>query len=99
MVFGEQAEPVRSEVPAPDPISTLLRSRAMVLTASATAEFGTSTIMSTPPSNHWRAMAAPMSVLFWWSPDRISTGAPRRLPISSAASRAAMTEPMPWKSA
>jgi hypothetical protein len=36
------------------------------LTASATDEFGTSRIMSTPSrSNHWRAMLAPMSGLFW----------------------------------
>ena len=66
MVFGEHFGPVRSEEAAPETRNTLFFSRVTSLTASATAEFGTSTIMSTwSTSYHWRAMPAPTSGLFW----------------------------------
>src|SRR5213079_1480001 len=49
---------------APDPIKTLFLSRAISATARATAEFGTSMIMSTPSvSNQRRAISAPTSGL------------------------------------
>ena len=47
MVSGEHFGPVRSELAAPDTMKTLFFSRATSLTASATPELGTSTIMST----------------------------------------------------
>jgi hypothetical protein len=44
------------------------------LTASATPEFGTSTITSTlSVSYHCRAIAEPTSALFWWSAETNST--------------------------
>jgi hypothetical protein len=46
--LGEHFEPVSSDVPAPEPISTLFFWRTISLTASATAELGTSRITSTP---------------------------------------------------
>jgi hypothetical protein len=50
---GEQALPVRSEAAAPEIRNTFFRLRAISWTASATLEFGTSTIASTPSlSNH-----------------------------------------------
>ncbi len=78
-------------------------SRITWLTASATAEFGTSTTAATPSrSTQARATAAPMSALFWWSANRISTfGAPGPAAAmkSSAAICAATTEPRPDRSA
>ena len=66
MVFGEHFGPVRSELAGPEPRNTLFFSRVTSLTASATLEFGTSTITSTwSTSNHCRAMLAPTSGLFW----------------------------------
>jgi hypothetical protein len=65
-VFGEHALPVRSEVPAPELRKTLFFSRTISLTASATPEFGTSTMTSTfSTSIHWRAIFDPISGLFW----------------------------------
>src|SRR5512134_2955223 len=68
IVFGEHALPVRSELAAPETRNALPLSRVIWLTASATAEFGTSAITSTlSDSYHCRAMLAPTSALFWWS--------------------------------
>ena len=101
MVFGEQALPVRSEVAAPDTMNALPLSRVIWFTASATPEFGTSTITSTrSTSYHWRAIAEPTSGLFWWSAETISTFMPfLAAPKSSTAMRAATTEPVPVRSA
>ena len=58
----------------PNRSTTLFFSRAMSPTASATAELGMSTIMSTPSFSYQRrAMPVPMSGLFWWSAERTST--------------------------
>ena len=94
MVFGLHAEPVRSEVAAPEFRNTLFFSRAMPLMASATEEVGTSTIASTPWSYHWRAMLAPTSGLFWWSAETTSTAKPR-FAISAAACCVQATLPGP----
>src|SRR6476661_4939058 len=73
-VLGEHALPVRSELPGPDARNTLPLSFVIWFTASATPEFGTSTITSTwSTSYHWRAMFEPTSALFWWSAETIST--------------------------
>ena len=45
---GPQSLPVRSEVPPPETSMTLLACSAMAFIARATAEFGTSTMTSTP---------------------------------------------------
>ena len=76
-------------------------SRVIWLTASATAEFGTSTITSTlSTSYHCRAMLEPTSGLFWWSAKMTSTFMPlAAAPKSSTAIRAATTEPWPARSA
>src|SRR6266853_1752803 len=67
-VLGEHFDPVSSALPAPEPISTLFFCRTISFTASATAEFGISTIRSTPSwSSHLRATTDPTSGLFWWS--------------------------------
>ena len=96
-MVGEQFGPVRSTVPAPEPRKTLLRSCASAATASAMEEFGTSRITSTPSwSNQRRAMANPMSGLFWWSAEISSTGRPASPALSSTANCAATTEPRPW---
>jgi hypothetical protein len=64
--LGEHLAPVRSAVPAPEPITTLFFSRLTSATARATAEFGRSTIMSTPSTSYQRpAIADPTSALFW----------------------------------
>jgi hypothetical protein len=70
------------------------------LTASATPEFGTSTIRSTlSTSYHCRAMLEPMSALFWWSADTMVTLIPfLAMPESSTAMFAATTEPAPARS-
>ncbi len=47
MVLGEYFGPVRSEIAAPETRKTLFFSRVTSLTASATPEFGTSTMTST----------------------------------------------------
>src|SRR6476469_10480010 len=61
-VFGVHAFPVRSEVPGTTARNTLFLSFVIWLTASATPEFGTSTITSTlSVSYHWRAIAEPTS--------------------------------------
>jgi hypothetical protein len=101
MVFGEHALPVRSDVAAPETMNALALSRVIWFTASATPEFGTSTITSTlSTSYHWRATAEPTSGLFWWSAERISTFMPFfAAPKSSTARRAATTEPVPVRSA
>src|SRR5262249_58770828 len=73
IVLGEQALPVRSDVAAPDTRNALPLSFVIWFTASATAEFGTSTITSTlSDSYHCRAMLAPTSALFWWSAKMMS---------------------------
>src|SRR3954462_22925 len=76
-------------------------SRVSSLIASATPEFGTSKIASTlSASYHWRAIAEPVSALFWWSAETISTFMPFfAAPKSSTARRAAATEPGPPMSA
>jgi hypothetical protein len=73
---------------------------AISLMASATPEFGTSTITSTlSTSNHWRPMFEPTSALFWWSAETKSTLMPlAAAPKSSTAMRAARTEPAPARS-
>ena len=100
-MLGEHALPVRSELAAPELRNTLFFSRVIWLTASATDEFGTSTIMSTPSwSYHCRAMLEPMSALFWWSANTTSIFMPlAAAPKSSIALRAAHTEPWPDMSA
>ncbi len=100
-MLGEHALPVRSEEAAPETRNALPFSLTIWLTASATAEFGTSTITSTlSESNHWRAMPEPTSALFWWSAEMISTFIPfLAAPKSSTAIRAAITEPWPERSA
>src|SRR5258708_38745225 len=66
MVFGEQALPVRSELAVDDARNVILESRRILLMARPTAEFGTSTMASTPStSSHLRAIADPTSALFW----------------------------------
>ena len=73
-MFGEHALPVRSDDAAPDTRNALPLSFVIWLTASATPEFGTSTMTSTlSVSYHWRAIAEPTSGLFWWSAETIST--------------------------
>ena len=53
MVLALHFGPVRSEAAAPETMNTLFFCAATWLTASATPEFGTSTIMSTlSTSNH-----------------------------------------------
>ena len=100
-VLGEQAAPVRSDVAGPEASITLFLSRAIWLTASATAEFVTSATASTRSmSNQRRAMAAARSGLFWWSATSTSGAQPRAAkPASPKASRAATTEPGPPMSA
>jgi hypothetical protein len=82
---------------APELSITLFFSLVIWLTASATDEVGTSTITSTlSVSNHLRAMLEPMSGLFWWSAETISTFMPFfSAPKSSTAILAAITEPSP----
>ncbi len=64
-VFGVQAFPVRSEVAAPESMNTLFLSAVILAMASATPEFGTSTIASTwSTSYHLVAMPEPTSGLF-----------------------------------
>ena len=96
-IFALQASPVRRALPAEPLTFTLFSCLATSDTASATAEFGTSRIMSTPSrSNHWRASAEPTSGLFWWSAKMISTLSfvfGLAFMKSSSAMRAAMTEP------
>src|SRR5579864_2150492 len=68
MVLGEHAFPVRSELAVEDARNVMRLSRSSVLMERPTAEFGTSTMASTPStSSHLRAMALPISALFWWS--------------------------------
>src|SRR4051794_32790399 len=68
MVLGEQAFPVRSEEAVDDARKVIRLSRSSELMVRPTAEFGTSTMASTPSaSSHLRAIADPTSALFWWS--------------------------------
>src|ERR1700721_3073958 len=63
---GEQALPVRSELPAAENITIRLRCRATSCTASATEETGTATIASTFSASYQReATPAPTSGLCW----------------------------------
>jgi hypothetical protein len=79
----------------------LFFSRVSVLIASATEEVGTSRITSTPSwSYQRRAMVAPTSGLFWWSPEMTSALMPFSAALkSSIAMRVASTEPSPVMSA
>src|SRR6202011_5181925 len=93
-VFGVQALPVRSAVAAPELSSTAFFSLTRLLTANATPEFGVSAIASTlSTSNHCRAMLAPTSGLFGWSPLRTPLFQPLRArPESSTPILTATTE-------
>src|SRR5512132_1832828 len=73
-VLGVHALPVRSEEAGPLARNTWFFSFVIWFAASATPEFGTATMTSTlSVSYHGRAMAEPMSGLFWWSADTYST--------------------------
>ena len=61
-------------------------------TASATEDVGTSAAMSTPLSNHCRAIETATSGLFWWSALMTSTSQSRWDFISSTASCVAATD-------
>ena len=100
MVLALQALPEMSELAAPVAMTALFFSRPMPETASATAEFDRSMIRSTPSrSNHWRAVPAAMSALFWWSAETISTRAPGLAAMNSLATRlVAEIEPGPARS-
>ncbi len=100
MALGEHCLPVISDEPAPEISSTLLFCRASSLIASATAVFGTSTSASTLSSAiQRRAMALPMSDLFWWSAVSSVTRTSGCVLVKSAiASCAATAEPRPEKS-
>src|SRR5689334_16288952 len=100
-VFGLQLAPVSAEVAAPDTTNTLFFSFVTSLTASATPELGTSTIMSTPSASyHLRAIADPTSGLLRWSPETTSTLRLLSFAMkSSTAIFAAITEPGPPMSA
>ena len=64
--LGEQALPVRSEEAVLEASMVIGVSRTIVLTASATPEFGRSTMASTfSTSSQRRTMAEPTSGLFW----------------------------------
>ena len=97
MLVGVQALPVKSEDPGPEIKTILLSGFAISTTANPTAEFVRSAITSTRSiSNHCRAIAAPMSGLFWWSAAIISMRFPSIVQSnSSEAMRAASTEPGP----
>src|SRR5258706_14642871 len=77
MVLGEHALPVRSDEAAPETRNALPFSLTIWVTASATPEFGVSTITSTlSVSSHWRAVPDPASGLFWGSAGRVSAFIP-----------------------
>ncbi len=99
-LFGVQSWLVTRVVPAPFTMAMRDLSLASETTASATAEFVRSVIMSTPwRSIHSRARLDAMSGLFWWSPCTTSIGLPSTLPPkSSTAMRTAVTEPAPERS-
>ena len=100
MLFGVQSSLVTRVVLEP-PMMTILSSCAAIdMTASVTAELLVSKMTSTCcDPNHSRALAEPMSALFWWSAETISIGAPRTLPPkSSTAIFTATSEPSPEKS-
>ena len=99
--MGVQNLPVKSLVPTAIATAMPFRSFATCSTAKATDELSMPTIMPTfSRSYHCRAMADPMSALFWLSADRISMGRPRTLPpASSAAICAARNDPGPIASA
>ncbi|MHC2273749.1 hypothetical protein ACVME8_000360 [Bradyrhizobium diazoefficiens] len=61
----EHSSPVKRDVAAPVAINSFFLSRVMPCTASATAEFGTSSITSTPSfSSQRRVITDPTSALF-----------------------------------
>src|SRR3954453_23647395 len=102
MVLGEQALPVRSELAVDDARNVMRLPRSSVLMERPTAEFGTSTMASTSStSSHLRAMALPTSALFWGGASTMAALIFLPPPLkSSAAIRAASTDPMPlvsWK--
>src|ERR1700744_1335835 len=101
MVFGVHCALVKSELPAPESRKTPFFSFTMLLTASATPEFGTSTMTSTlSTSNHCRAILTPTSGLLRWSPEITSIFQPLAVrPESSTAIWAASVEPGPPRSA
>ena len=84
MPLGEQALPVRSELAELVKITTRSFSRARVCTGSATEVVPTSKMAATPLSYQPRAMAAPTSGLFRWSPCSTSIGRPSTLPPKSS---------------
>jgi hypothetical protein len=96
-----QALPVKAVLPTAPAMAMRLRSAASCSTASATEELSKPMAISTrSASNQRRAIAAPMSALFWWSATAISTGLPSTVPpASSTAMRAAIAEPGPPRSA
>ncbi len=95
MVLGLHCSPVSATAVALEVWKTRSFWRQIWAVASATEEFGTSQIMSTPSlSIHLRAMLAPISALFWWSANRMSTSKPWS-PKSCTAWRAQITEVMP----
>src|SRR4051812_15821582 len=83
----------------PGPVASVIRPRlrARSWTASAIAELVISAIACTPStSNHFRVIERALSVLFWWSAERISILRPRTVPPKSAAAiLAASTDPTP----
>src|SRR5258706_15014383 len=101
VVLGQHALPVRSDEAAPETRNALPFSLTIWVTASATPEFGVSTITSTlSVSSHWRAMPDPTSGLFWGSAETISAFIPfLAAPKSSPPLPAATTEPWPGRTA
>src|SRR6187397_2813060 len=82
-------------------MNTLPLVRITSFTASATPEFGVSTITSTPSASiHLLAIWVPTSGLFWWSAKITSTLRPFSFALkSSIAIFVASTEPWPPRSA
>ena len=92
MVLGLHWSSV-SEATVADALSIILSfSLATWATASATEDVGTSAAMSTPLSNHCRAIETATSGLFWWSALMTSTSQSRWDFISSTASCVAATD-------
>jgi hypothetical protein len=96
-VVGEQTSAVSRDDAVPVARKTLLVARVISCTASATAEFGTSTMTSTPSASiQRRAMLAPTSDLLRLSAETTSIFLPNTVPPKSAtAICAAATEPGP----
>src|SRR5258708_2460630 len=71
-VLGEHSLPVKLSWPPPETRKTASLSRTAKFTASAAAEFGTSTIALTFSESHLRVTAEATSALFWWSAEMTS---------------------------